>query len=196
LASGIRDLSITFGSRIVQTIIGIGIASYLAWNLKADGRGSYAVAVVFMSLLSLIFMVGLDNASVYFVASKKWSLSKGVVNTLVLGSFSSLLAIGVGLIIIKLPLPFLSKASPLSFHIALLGIPILTFSVAFSRMLTSVHEFTWLAVISSIQTLFHLLFAFLFIGVFTWGGRGCSAGVDRISTVVHCTCVSSFLLEI
>ena len=184
MASGIRDFSVTFGSRIVGLAAGIGIASCLAWNLGPEGRGSYAVAMLLLTILSVVFMVGCDVASRYFVASKKWSVSKGIVNIFILGGACSAVAIVVGLIITKLPLPFVSKASVWAFRLALLGIPITVFAATFLRMLAAVQEFEWFAIISIVRVVSHLLFVLTFVWFFSWGVEGALLALLVSSTLV------------
>ena len=96
MASGIRDFSTVFSSRIVTLGAQLGIQSCLAWFLGPADRGSYAVCLMFATLLGLIFVVSLDVAGVYFVSSKRATLSEGITCTVLFGVISSALAIVVG----------------------------------------------------------------------------------------------------
>jgi len=186
MPSGVRDFSVSLVSRFVGVVAGIGTQSSLAWLLKAEGRGSYAVVFIFMSLLSLIFLVGCDSAGRYFVASKKLSLSGGIIHTIILGCIGSTLAIIAGLIILKFPLSFVGKANPRAFYMGLALIPINLFATTFSLMLTAVFAFNWFAVVFIVRSVSQLLCTLLFIGFFSLGVEGAVLGmlVPAIITVL------------
>ena len=91
--SGIRDFNLTLGSKIVTLVVAIGTQSCLAWLLGPEGRGSYAVCIVFATLLNIIFAIGCDIASLYFVSSGRFSISEGITHALIYGGIASVLAI-------------------------------------------------------------------------------------------------------
>jgi len=114
MASSIQDSVKIFISRAVTLVGSLGVQSCLAWSLGTDGRG-----LLFAILLGLIFVVGCDIASVYFVAAKRFSISEGVTYTLIYGGVGSGIAILVGLLVMQFPLVFLEKASSTSFFLLL-----------------------------------------------------------------------------
>ncbi|MBA7506225.1 hypothetical protein ES706_04906 [subsurface metagenome] len=170
--SGIHDLSLTFGSKLMILCTGIGVQSCLAWFLGPSGRGSYAVCMVFATLLNLVFVVGCDVACIYFVSSKRFSISEGLIHVLIYGAIGSGLAIAAGLTLIQLPLSFVDKAAPTSFYLALVSIPIVVFSMTFMRLLTAVRQFGWFATMSVMHGLGHLLFTIVFVWVLSWEVNG------------------------
>ena len=155
----------------------VGTQACLAWVLGTDGRGSYAVAMLFLIILNMMFVIGCEFAGAVFVASRKLNLSEGVIYTFVLGGIGSLLAIIIGLIIMRLPFSFLSKASPLAFHLALVGIPIMVFSATLPRLMMAVREFNWFAIVTIIHNATHLLFVLLFVWFFSLGVEGALLGL-------------------
>ena len=170
--SGIRDFNLTFGSKIITLVVAIGTQSCLAWFLGPGGRGSYAVCIVFATLLNIVFAVGCDIASVYFVSSGRFSISEGITHALIYGGIASVLAIVTGWILIQLPLSFLDKATPTAFYLALALIPCSLFSMLFLNLLTSVQRFDWFAIMSVMNGLGQLLFTIIFVWVFPWGVNG------------------------
>ena len=156
--SGIRDFNLTFGSKIITLVVAIGTQSCLAWFLGPGGMGSYAVCIVFATLLNIIFAIGCDVASVYFVSSGRFSISEGITHALIYGGVASVLAIATGWILMQLPLSFLDKADPTAFYLALALIPSSLFSLLFINLLTSVQRFDWFAIMLVVHGLGHLLF--------------------------------------
>ena len=163
MSSGLRDISVTFGSRGVILLISLANQSALAWFLGVADRGSYAICMVFATLLSLVFSFGCDIASTYMVAAKKYTLSEGVVNSAVQAVVSSAIAVAAGLLIMKSSYPFLDKAAPDSFKLALLYIPFLLIVNIFLSLLTSIRKFTWFALLSIGLALFQLIFTVIFV---------------------------------
>ncbi len=166
------DFAATFGSRVIVLVTGLGLQACLAWFLKPAGRGSYAVCVVFCTLLQIFFLTGWNVASIYFVASKRLTLSEGVTQTFVYGLLSSGLAVATGLVLMRLPLSFFDAADTTSFHLALLLIPSTFFAIVFVQLLTAVHEFRWFAIISIFNGVSFLLLALLFVGFLSWDVHG------------------------
>lgn len=172
MASGTRDLGMTFTARIVMICIGLGIQSCLAWFLGPAGRGSYAVCLIFATLLRVVFVIGCDKAILYFVSSKRFDISQGIINATIYGTIGSVLAILTGLILMQLPLSFFDKATPTAFYLALFLIPTSLYSIIFMFLLTSVREFGWFAIVSIIYGLAKLLFTLFFVCVCSWGVNG------------------------
>ena len=148
MASMVRDTGMIFTSRVGVIILRLATQSMLAWALGPGLRGSYAVCIVFSSILCLLFQVGIDVASVYFVASKRFTLSEGVTYILICGGVGALLAVVTGLIAIQMPIAFFEKASHLSFRLVLLHTVITFFSIPVFHLLIAMHEFFWSAVLS------------------------------------------------
>jgi O-antigen/teichoic acid export membrane protein len=146
--------------------------SLLAWCLGPAERGSYAVCVVFATLLNIFFVLGCDYATIYFVASKKFSLSQGVAQSLIYGGLGCVVAVTVGLILMHLPLPFLAKASPSSFHLALALIPLQFFAFTFIELMTAVRDFSWYAVFNVMAYINQLILVVLFVAILKWGVHG------------------------
>lgn len=170
--AGIRDLSLTFGSRIVTLLLNTGVQSCLAWFLAPAGRGSYAVCVLFTTLLILICVLGCDVAAMYYVSARKFTLSEGVSNTCIHGGLGCLLAIIVGAVTMQLPLAFLEKAARSSFYLSLALIPASFFSATLTSLLGSLRVFGWLAVSQIFGISCHLVLVVVMVPILDWGVNG------------------------
>lgn len=164
MASGIKEVSYVFAGRIALLVIGIGMQSFLAWFLSVEGMGEYSVCLLFAQLLSLICMVGCENAVLFYVASKKISLSEAISNVWVFVVIGSVLAIAIGLALMKTEYSFFLKASPLAFQLALVTIPISTSAEILLRLLESLRQFSWLAIASTTSAIFQFIIA----GIYLW----------------------------
>ncbi len=166
------DIVATFVSRVVVLLTGLGLEACLAWYLKPAGRGSYAVCVIFSTLLQIFFLTGWNVASIYFVASRRLSLSEGVTQTFVYGLASCGLAVLTGMFLMRQPIAYFDAAAPSSFHLALLLIPSTFFAIVFLQLLTAVHEFRWFAAVSILNGVSFLLLALLLVGRLSLGVNG------------------------
>ena len=172
MQSTLRDPTYTFLSKFATIFFTIGTQSCLAWVLCPEKRGSYAVCIMFSTLLSLLFMVGSDTASIYFVSSRKFSLSEGVLYTLIYVGLGSVLAILVGIFLINLNLKFTSKAPLSSLYLVLLTIPTSVFMFVFTRLFTAIQDFKWFAIFTGLGYLLQLVFTLLFVLTFKLGING------------------------
>jgi O-antigen/teichoic acid export membrane protein len=186
LSTGIKDFSFSFGSKIASMVLALAGQSCLAWTLGPAGRGSYAVCVIYTTLLSLVFILGCDIANVYLVASKKMTLSEGIVQTLIYGTAGSALAIVTGFLLLNLDWPFFAKADHKDFAIALIGIPVGVFSASMTQLMTAVKRFKWYAILEITNGAIHVVFIALFIFIFKLGVTGAILA-NIISSVVNTT---------
>lgn len=172
MASGIRDVTVTFAARTAGMVIIIASQSALAWLLGPAGRGSYAVCMVFAMILRVVCSLSCDVACSYFVASRKFTLSEGVVHTVIFAAISSAAAIPIGLYVITLPLSFLAKAPSHSFALALAIVPAAILFEVFSQLLTGVSRFTAYAVFQITVPAAQLGLVLVLSGLLGWGVDG------------------------
>lgn len=170
--TGVKDAGYSFASKILSLFLTVAGQSCLAWTLGPAGRGSYAVCVLYATMLTLIFVLGCGIANTYLVASRKLTLSEGVIQTGLYGICGSVLAIGTGLFLMRYDWQIFSQASRHDFYIALFSIPLGIFSVSYIRLLTAVKRFKAYAILYAGNAFFHLIFMVLFILVFKWGVTG------------------------
>lgn len=174
-APGIRDVSVTLGARVAAIVPGLAIQSCLAWFLEPSGRGSYAVCMMFAAILSVAFLFGFDAAAQYFIASKRFSVSQGVTVWMVLGGLGGLLAVVVGLLVIRLPIESFRKAPELALTLAVVLAAVQLWSTSLLLLLTAVRAFTYCAIINIVQSILRLGGTVLAIKVMGWGVGGAVA---------------------
>lgn len=182
---GLKDLSWSFTTQVGNTIIALAVQALLAWYLGPDGRGAYAVCIVYAILIAAVVELGTDTAAVYLVASKKLSLSRGLSSTLLLAVSMGIAGMGVGWLILQLPLEYFQKAEPQAFHISLTLIPLQLTSNSLIRLLTATRSFLTYTAFSLLNSTLLLFSIWVFIPIFGWGVQGAIlAQVASWSTVV------------
>jgi len=189
--SGLHDTVVTFAARIASMLLGFVWAIALARLLDPDGRGSYAVCTQYAGLLTVIFMLGADVGSLYFVASRKMSPSEGAMALLVCSLAGSVVAIGVGYFLMQTEWEYFRKANPTSFYLALASIPIGFYSGAIVYFLTALREFVWFGIFAVGQVLLSLLLLLVYVW---WFGLGVNGALLVLITVSVCTLAAVWAL--
>ena len=174
---GLRDLSLVLGSRVAILLLTIGNQSCLAWFLGPAERGSFAVCIVYATVLSLIFTFGCPLSSLYFIASKKYSLSDGVANMLLYGGTGCLLAVAVGRSLLATSWPFFQKAPHSSFELALLATVTLFFETMFLRLIPAIGDFVGHTVLSLGNATLLVTLTFVGTKMLGWGVNGALGAV-------------------
>jgi O-antigen/teichoic acid export membrane protein len=172
MGSGARDFAFSISSRVFMLMIALANQICLARMLGPADRGSYGACVAFMTALMLIFMVGTDVAGMYYVASRRFTISEGVSNTLLSGLIGSAAAILAGFLILRLPLGFVSKAAPHSFNLSLILIPFMFYGHAYVSLLMSLHEIVWYSIVSTVTAVSQLALFLWFVLILRWGVDG------------------------
>jgi len=152
--------------------LGLGYQSCLAWLLGPSGRGSYAVCILFVTLLTLLVSFSSRIALEYFVASGKLNLSEGVTYGLLSGLITWLLATSIAVVLMSFQLSFFSKASPDSFRLALLMLPLLFTAPMLLKLLCSIRQFRWFAIFSIAQCIVQIGLALVFLKGLALGVNG------------------------
>jgi len=135
-------------------------------------------------------MVGCDTASVYFVSSKKYNLSEGVIYTLILGGIGAVLAFLLGFSVMQLEWSFFEKAPKDSFYLAMIMVPTSLFAMTFTRLLTATKAYKWFAIMTLFQTIMQLIFTLLFVWFLDLGVNG---GIYALIASSLLTCVALFI---
>jgi len=182
-STGARDTAVSLGSRIAVLLIGLAIQSTLAWLLGPDGRGAYAVCLLFATLLGTCFAFGMDTAGQYFVASKRMSVSEGVWATLGSLLAASIVAVVFGRIVMEFDLAFLTKAPRSSFYVALAVVPFHVVGQGCLLLLVGLGRITWMAITAIVNSFVQLLAAFVLIRVFDFGVNGALLAIIAAGTI-------------
>ena len=175
--SGFKDVGLAFSSNIGVTLVAITTQGCLAWYLGPEARGSYAVAVLFGSLLGVFFAVGLDAAVQYYVASKKMTVSDAIAVALFLVVIGGSMAVMLGYFLMGLDIEYFSKADRSSFKLALIYIPVSMLVGFFPRLMVGLRDFIGMGVFSLIQAVFQLIAIFIVLGFFSMGEDGAISAV-------------------
>ena len=133
-------------------VSGVVMQSLLAYALLPAGRGAYAVCVLFALLISVVFTPGADVGAQYFVVTKKISVSQGVSVSAVVCLIGSAIATIPAIPLIHSGILFFRNAEPNSFYLALILIPLSTFSSAVQHQLAGLGRFAPLALFTFVQT--------------------------------------------
>jgi O-antigen/teichoic acid export membrane protein len=148
MKGGARDTAIALSARLGVLALSVGIQSTLAWMLGPGGRGSYAVCLLFATLLSTAFTLGMDRAGQYFAASGRMDVSESVRATIASMIIGSLAAIAVGRLLMLSDLSFFAKADRSSFYVALAIIPVAALQNSLVMLLVGMRRIGWMAVVS------------------------------------------------
>jgi len=166
--SGTSDFLYSLASRVAIVVFAIAVQSLLAWTLGPEGRGEYAVCLVFATVLGVASMLSSDIAGTYFVSSDRFSLTEGASCALALCAAGSVVALAAGRALMELDIAFFQKAPHEAFLVALLLIPVLQLSRVLLLLLTAVRRFRWYALMTGAHFAGHALWLLALFLV--WGG--------------------------
>ena len=176
--TGGRDAAIVLATGVGKVIFGLAIQSLLAYTLLVEGRGSFALCVVFASVLGVLFTPGAREGAQYFVVTRQATVSEGVGAALAICLAGGALAVTLTVPLVHGDIAFFQKAETSSFYLALALVPVIAFSGAMEYQLAGLRRFGVLAGF----TLVHLAVNIFVLLVFLWAGR---LGVDgAVATVV------------
>ncbi|MBN2564227.1 MAG: oligosaccharide flippase family protein [Candidatus Eisenbacteria bacterium] len=174
MSSGARDTAITFATRVAVMAASLGTQSALAWLLGPDGRGSYAVCMLFAMVLGMVFTLSVDRGAQYLAASGRVSAGDCVLSALVAALVGSVIGMIAGYFLIGSGLEFFAKAPRGSFMVALLLVPLNALADAFIQLFMGMRRFSWMGRISVVRVAVHMVATLILV----WGfGRGVSGAI-------------------
>ena len=182
-ATGAKQTGITLGAEFVNMGLLFVAQVLLARYLEPAGRGSYAVCNVFAALLTVIFFLGTDVGLIYFIGSKKFTISQGVANTLIFAVACSALAIGAGVLLTWTPFEFFSKASREAFYLALASIPVTFLSMTLLRCLPQLRQFGWYAALTATRATAYVAAIGVFVILLGGGVNGALVAIIASNAV-------------
>ncbi len=150
-ATGAQDVSVMFATLAGMAGLTLLIQGLLAYMLLAEGRGAYAVCIVFGTLLGLLLTPGAQQGAQYFVAARRMSVSQGVSSALIICFIGGGLAAALALPLIYSDLAFFEKADTHAFLLSLALIPLTAISIALDHQLVALRRFRRLAVFSILR---------------------------------------------
>jgi len=171
-AVGARQTAVSLATEVARIGLMMVATVLLARILGPAGRGSYAACTVFAALLTVIFFLGTDVGCLYFVGSRRFSVSEGVAHVVLSGLMFAVVAVAAGAVLVRMPWEFFHKASPTAFYVALALIPINFLSLTLLRMLIQVRQFTWYGILSTGRHLVYLAALVVIVWVLDLGVVG------------------------
>lgn len=179
------NMFLNLGSKVLIVLTGATSQVLLARILGPSGRGSYAVALLFSTVLTMLFVLSTDTAGRYYILNRRFTLSEGVAHITICGLIGCTVAVAFGLLLIQLPFPFLAKSTPICFYLALATIPSSFFSYAYLALLAADDKFRWFFIVSSGSSVLGLVLIFVFLGLLRFGVAGAvlAININQISTI-------------
>ena len=179
---------IIFATKIGLVVLGLLIQAILAWVLLPEGRGSYAICILFGTTLGLLFTPGAQQGVQYYVMTRESSVSQGVATALVICITSIGLAIVLAIPLTYSNITFFQKADIHSFQLALVLIPLTAFSIAIEHIIAGLRQFARLAGFLLIRVFVQTIALLVLVAHLGFGVDGAiiafSAG--HISTIFIC----------
>ena len=127
------------------------IQGLLAYLLLPEGRGAYAICIVFGTVLGLICTPGAQQGTQYFVAAGRMSVSQGVSSALIISIAGGGLAAALAVPLIYTDLGFFQKADTHTFLLSLSLAPLTAISIALDHQIVALRRFRRLAVFSALR---------------------------------------------
>jgi O-antigen/teichoic acid export membrane protein len=177
MSSGARDTAITFATRVAVMAASLGTQSALAWLLGPDGRGSYAVCMLFAMILGMVFTLSVDRGGQYLAASGRVQAGDCVLSALAAALIGSAIGMIVGYFLIGSGLAFFAKAPRGSFLVALLLVPLNALADALVQLFMGMRKFTWMGRISVVRVVVHLVATLTLVWGLSWGVNGAIVGL-------------------
>lgn len=95
-----KNILITTGARCLQLIVGVGTSIIAARSLGSEGRGIYALAILFPAMLVAFTEFGIGPASVYYLGKETYTPKEIFGANLMLSLLISAAAIVIGTILV------------------------------------------------------------------------------------------------
>lgn len=158
-----RNIVFTLLRQLSSVLVGLGLSILLARTLGPKGNGIYTLALLFPTLLSSFFNLGLAPANVYFISRGEISVYNAFKTNLCIGFFLSLSGVIAGTLTILLFPNILFPGVPsLLLWISLVTFPvslIQSFLVSLLQAVQDFKRFNGLLVFVPIANIFFIIVA-------------------------------------
>ncbi len=175
--SGKTETLIIFGTKIWILLANIGTQSLLAWMLGPEGRGSFAVCLLFGTFMGVLFTFGVDRATQFHVRVNDTHPSRWFWGGIVILGIGVGSGVFTGHLLIESPFTFFDQAEPSTFMLSLWIIPLSVFAVFLQLQSEALRRFKQLGVFTVIQTTGVLLVTFGLLYFFSFGVNGALIGL-------------------
>jgi O-antigen/teichoic acid export membrane protein len=150
--TGVEDVAASFVKRIALLGSSLAIQSLLAYSLLPEGRGTYAVCIMFAGVLGMLFTPGANIGAQYYVITGRLTLSAGLSAAVIVCLLGGGVGAILGIVLIHSEIAFFDKAGSTTFLIALILVPLSAVSNAAQHQISGMRRFGRLAVFSLCQT--------------------------------------------
>jgi O-antigen/teichoic acid export membrane protein len=174
---GGKELLIVFLTQVCTLLAAIAIQSVLGRMLGPEGRGSYAVALVFGSLLGVVFTLGTDRAAQYFVMAEQLTMSQGFWVASLGVAVGSVLAVGLGTELMNTSLPFFAKADRSVLRLSLLLVPVTSFMTVLQLQMAGQRQFFRLGILTLVSATSNLVLVMILVAHMGLGVQGAIWGM-------------------
>lgn len=161
---------ITFFTKILQSVLGIGTSIIIARILGPSGKGIYALVILLPTLIVSFGNMGIGLASVFYIGKKKYSVEEIFKNNTFLSLILGAIGISLGLIIIFLFGSQIFKGLTSNYLLfALILIPLQFFVSFVNHILLGLQEIRKYNFINIIQSLIFTVLIIIFLLVYKLG---------------------------
>lgn len=189
-ASGKQEIAVLLATRGMVLALGVLTQSVLAYILMPEGRGAYAVCVLFGDLSGVIISLGTARGSQYFVMSKLVSVSQGVSVVFAFSLAGSAVAILAGLPLIHSDIEFFQNADTSSFYLSLLLIPTSLLTSVVVMQLEGLRRFNRLALFFFLRAVVGTLGILALVWALDYGVNGAVAALALGQAAMVICCVA------
>lgn len=187
-ASGKQEVAVLLATRGMVLALGVLTQGVLAYILMPEGRGAYAICVLFGDLSGVIISLGTARGSQYFVMSKLVSVSQGVSVAFAFSLVGSAIAILVGLPLIHSGLAFFDNADTSSFYLALTLIPTSLLTSVVVMQFEGLRRFNRLALFFFLRSVVGTLGILILVWALDYGVNGAvtALALGQAAMVICC----------
>ncbi len=176
-AGGRQEVAILLGTHGMNLVLAILTQSLLAYALLPEGRGEYAVCVLFGELASLIMALGYNRGAQYFIMTGQLSVSQALATTLIFCLAGSLITVPAAMLLVHSDLTFFSNADTTFFYTALWLIPTSFLVSALIMQLEGLRRFKRLALLHFLRSTTGALAVVALVWVLEAGVKGALAAL-------------------
>lgn len=162
MRSYVSDAATVLTANILNALAGLGVQMCLAWQLLPEGRGQYAACILFATFLAFSLALGQEMANVYYLGSKKISISEAMTQSICVGLLVSVISCACGFGLTFTTMSFLDKAPLSAFYLSLTCIPAIIFQMYLTRIFLGIGDIKTFALLTTIPRIIELCAILIF----------------------------------